>query len=98
MKKPTFIEYLTELMVSDDPMQALKDVKTASRNPKGYKRKQIAKGIDDTRTIQQNTDDPLKSEKLRVAKMRQQLASNEKRLSQKENREQKRAGVSPNEG
>lgn len=93
MKKPTFIEYLTELTVSDDPMQALKDVKQSARNPSRYQKAQMAQSVDDQRSIQQNRDDPLKSEKLRIAKMKQQLNNNEKRLSQKEKSMAQRAGV-----
>jgi len=95
MMKQTFIEYLTELMVSDDPMQAMKDVKQASRNPDRYKKQQMAKTVDDQKEIQQDANDPLKSDKLRLAKMKQQMSSQEKRLSQKEKRMAKQAGVEP---
>jgi len=93
MTKQTFKEFLIELMVSDDPMQAMKDVKQASRNPDRYKKQQMAKTVDTQREIQQSEDDPLKSEKLRLAKMRQQVAAQENRLAQKEKREVKRVGV-----
>ena len=98
MEKPTFIEYLTELMVSDDPTQAIKDVKQAARNPDRYKKQQMAKSVDDQQEIQKNANDPLKSDKLRLAKLRQQLSSQEKRVTQKEKRMAKRAGVEPAAG
>jgi len=93
MKRITFIEFLAELTVSDEPMQALQDVKQAARNPDRYKKQQLAQSVNDQREIQKDRDDPLKSEKLRIAKMKQQLNNNEKRLSQKEKRMQRNAGV-----
>ena len=98
MAKQTFKEFLIELMVSDDPMQAMKDVKQAARNPDCYKKQQMSKTVDVQRDIQQDKDDPLQSDKLRIAKMKQQLASQEKRLAQKEKREAKLAGVEPEAG
>lgn len=98
MSNLTFKEYLIELTVSDEPMQALKDVKQAARNPDRYQKQQMASSVDDQRAIQQNRDDPLKSEKLRIAKMKQQLNNNEKRLSQKEKRMSRQAGVESDEG
>jgi len=93
MKKPTFIEYLTELMVSDDPVQALKDVKMASRNPSRYQKQQLATNAEDQKEIQTNKDDPLKSDKLRIAKQKQQLEIQQKRVAQKEQRLARQAGV-----
>lgn len=93
MANLTFIEFLTELQVSDEPMQALKDVKQAARSPDRYKRQQMAKNIDAQQDIQKAADDPLKSDKLRVAKMRQRLAMQQKKLAQKEQRAEKQAGV-----
>ena len=93
MKKLTFREYLIELMVSDDPMQALKDVRKAKMNPDRFNRQQRATNVEDQRAIQQKQDDPLKTEKLRVSKMKQQLAMNEKRLREKQERAEKLAGV-----
>ena len=98
MSNLTFKEYLIELTVSDEPMQALKDVKQAARNPDRYQKQQMATSVDDQRAIQQNRDDPLKSEKLRIAKMKQQLTNNEKRLSQKEKRQARQSGVESDEG
>ena len=97
MAKQTFKEYLIELMVSDDPMQAMKDVKQAARSPDRYKKQQMARTVDVQKEIQQDKDDPLKSDKLRLAKMQQQMASQEKRLAQKEKRMARQAGVSPTE-
>jgi len=83
MKHLTFIQYLTELTVSDDPTQAMADVKQAARDPERYRKKQLAQGIDDQRAIKQ-TDDPNKSEKLRIEKLKQQLIRAKQNLSLKE--------------
>jgi len=93
MKNITFIQYLTELVVSDDPTQAMKDVKQSSRNPDRYKKAQQAGNVEDQRTIQKDNEDPNKSEKLRIAKMKQQLNRGETRLQQKEEQMARRAGV-----
>lgn len=98
MKRPTFIEYLTELMVSDDPLQALKDVKMASRNPDRYQKQQMATNVEDQKEIQTNKDDPLKSDKLRAAKQKQQLAIQQKRIAQKEQRLASQAGIEVPQG
>lgn len=98
MSKITFKEYLIELMVSDDPLQALKDVKQASRNPDRYQRQQMATNVEDQKEIQMNKDDPLKSDKLRAAKQKQQLAMQQKRIAQKEARLAKQAGIEPGQG
>lgn len=95
MATQTFKEYLIELMVSDDPAQAIKDVKQAARNPNRYQMQQMAKTVNAQRDIQQAKDDPLKSEKLRLVKMQQQVAAQKKRLAQKQKREEKQAGVTP---
>ncbi len=98
MSKLTFREYLIELMVSDDPLQALKDVKQAARNPDRYQKQQMATNVEDQKTIQSNKDDPLKSDKLRVAKQKQQLAMQQKRIAQKEKRLATQAGVESRQG
>lgn len=97
MSKLTFIEYLTELMVSDDPGQALRDVKKAARNPDQYKKQQRAASIDDQKALRQDRDDPLKSEKLRIARMKQQLSNSEKRLSRKEKQMAQQSGIESDE-
>jgi len=97
MKKQTFREYLIELMVDDDPVQALKDVKQSARNPDRYRKQQMAGTVDDQREINKNGDDPLKSDKLRISKMKQQLNNNEKRLLNKEKQAARRAGVDTGE-
>jgi len=83
MKHLSFIQYLTELTVSDDPTQAMADVKQAARDPERFRKKQMAQGVDDQRDIQQ-TDDPNKAEKLRIEKLKQQLLQAKQRLSSKE--------------
>lgn len=98
MAKQTFKEFLIELQVSDDPAEALKDVKQAARMGKDrYRKQQMAKNVETQRDIQKDVDDPLKSDKLRLAKMKQQAAAQEKRLAQKEKRTARRAGVMPEE-
>jgi len=81
MKGPTFIEYLMELMVSDDPADAIRDVKRAKRDPDRYKREMAAKAIKNKRKIQTSQDDPHKAAKLRIATLQQQLAVSKKRLA-----------------
>lgn len=84
MKKITFKEFLVELVVSDDPAQAIQDVKSAAKNPEKYKREVMARTVDKQKEIQQDKEDPLKNEKMRIMKLRQQLAAMEQRLAQKE--------------
>jgi len=98
MSKLTFKEYLIELMVSDDPLQALKDVKMAARNPDRFQKQQMATNVEDQKEIQANKDDPLKSDKLRAAKQKQQLAIQQKRIAQKEKRLARQAGVDTGQG
>jgi len=93
MERPTFIEYLTELMVDDDPAQALQDVKRASRNPEQFRREQMAKNVDDQRALQQDRNNPTRSEEIRIAKMEQQVARSKKRVAQKQKQEAKRQGL-----
>ncbi len=98
MSKPTFIEFLTELMVDvdpNDPVASMKATKQAIKNPDAASKEEIANSVDDQRNIQQNKDDPNKSEKLRIAKMKQQIANNEKRLVSKEKQQAARAGIAP---
>lgn len=98
MVKQTFKEFLVELQVSDDPAQALKDVKQAARMGEDkYRKQQMAKNVEAQRDIQKDADDPLKLDKLRLAKMKQQAAAQAKRLSQKEKRAARQAGVAPEE-
>jgi len=98
MSKQTFREYLIELMVSDDPAQAIQDVKQAARSPDRYKKQQRAQTVDVQKEIQKDPNDPLKSDKLRLAKMKQQISSQESRLTRKEKQMARRAGVAPEEG
>ncbi len=96
MNHLTFIEYLSEVMVDvdpNDPTTALKKTKMAIQNPDRFRKEQIATSVDDQKEIQQQQDDPLKSEKLRISKMKQQVVANEKRLAQKQNNMNKRAGI-----
>ncbi len=98
MSKPTFIEFLTELMVDvdpSDPIAAMKATKQAIKNPNAASKAEVANSVDNQRNIQQSKDDPNKSEKLRIAKMKQQIASNEQRLASKEKQQAARAGVAP---
>jgi len=92
IKESTFKDYLMELVVSDDPVQAVQDVKTAARNPDRYKKQQMRNSVDQQREIQKS-DDPNKSEKLRLAKLRQQAAMQQKKVDDKEKQAEREVGI-----
>lgn len=101
MSKLSFIEYLTEIMVDvdpNDPNASLKKTKMALQNPERFRKQQTSSNIDDQKEIQQKQDDPLKAEKLRIAKMKQRIINDEKRLSQNEIRAGKQAGINTGMG
>ena len=96
MSKQTFKEYLIEIMVSDDPAQAIKDVKQAARmGEEKYRKQQMAKTAQKQKEIQQSEDDPLEADKLRLAKKEQELLRAKQQVAQKEKRVAKQAGVEP---
>lgn len=99
MKRPTFIEYLTEFMVpDDDPAAAMQAVKRQARNPEQYRREQLAKNVETQRALQQDKENPNKSKEMRIAKMELQVAQTKKRLEQDKKRQAIRAGVDPDAG
>jgi len=98
MAKQTFKEYLMEVMVDvdpNDPAASMGKVKQAVKNPDKFAKQEVASGINKQQEIQQDRDDPLKSEKLRLAKMKQLAAAQEARLSQKEKVAAKQTGMAP---
>jgi uncharacterized protein with WD repeat len=98
MAKQTFKEYLIEVMVDvdpNDPATSMGKVKQAVKNPDKFSKEQVASGINKQREIQQDKEDPLKSEKLRLAKMQQLAQSQEAKLAQKEKTAAKQAGMAP---
>ena len=92
IKEATFKDYLMELVVSDDPVQAIQDDKTAARNPDRYKKQQMRNSVEQQREIQKS-DDPNKTERLRLEKLRQQAAMQQKKLDDKEKRAEREAGI-----
>jgi len=98
MSHLTFKEYLIELMVSDDPAQAMQDVKQAAKmGSDRYTRQQMAKSVDKQKEIVQS-DDPLETDKLKLAKKEQDLLRAKQQVAQKEKQAAKRAGVAPAPG
>ncbi len=87
IKECTFRDYLMELQVSDDPAQALQDVKTAARNPDRYTKQRNADIVQKQREVQQAKDDPNQSEKLQLIQAEKQTAMRRKRLADKEKQE-----------
>lgn len=90
-KKPihecTFKEYLMELMVSDDPQQAMKDVRMAKQNPAGYNKLQTKNTIDQKKQIMGDTEDENKAERMRINDSERKLLTQKKMLADKEKRQ-----------
>jgi hypothetical protein len=98
MSHLTFKEFLTEIMVSDDPAQAMQDIKQAARMGEDrFRKQQLAKKSQEQKNIQQS-DEPLETEKLRVSKKEQDLMRDKQRLAQKEKRMAKQQGVATGSG
>lgn len=92
IKECTFRDYLMELNVSDDPAQAMQDVKTAARNPDRYQKQQAASTVSKEREVKAS-EDPNKAEKLRILQMRKATQQKEKQLRQKEERSEQEMGI-----
>jgi hypothetical protein len=97
IKEATFKDYLMELVVSDDPMQAMQDVKRAARNPDRYIKEQMRSTVDQQREIQKS-DDPNKTEKMRLAKLKQQMQMQQKKIENKEKQAEREAGIKTDTG
>jgi len=93
IKECTFRDYLMELQVSDDPAQALHDVKTAARNPDRYAKQRASDTVQKEREVQQAKDDPNQAEKLRVIQAEKQTAMRRKRLADKEKKTEQEMGI-----
>ncbi len=83
----TFKDFLMELMVSDDPQQALKDVRMARQNPDGYNKLQTKNTINKKKEIMGDQEDPNKSERMRVNDSERKLLVQKKMLADKEKRQ-----------
>jgi hypothetical protein len=92
IKECTFRDYLMELMVSDDPAQAMQDVKTAARSPDRYQKQAAANTVSQEREVK-SSEDPNKAEKLRLIQMKKQMQQKEKMLRQKEQRSEQEMGI-----
>ena len=73
-----------ELMVSDDPAQAMQDVKTAARSPDRFRKQQQAAAVTKERDVKQATDDPNQREKLMLIQKQKLAAQAAKQLAAKE--------------
>ncbi len=93
IKECTFRDYLMELQVSDDPAQAMQDVKTAARNPDRYQKQREATVVQKQREVQQAKDDPNQSEKLQLIQAEKQTAMRKKRLADKEKKTEQEMGI-----
>ncbi len=83
----TFKDYLIELMVSDDPQQAMKDVRMAKQNPDGYNKLQTKNTINQKKEIMGDQEDPNKSERMRINDSERKLLTQKKMLADKEKRQ-----------
>jgi len=88
----TFKDYLMELMVSDDPKQAMQDVRMAAKNPNGYAKVKTKEVLDNKKEIMGAKDDPNKSEKMRVNDSERKLLAQKKALADKEKRQGSQEG------
>ena len=96
MANQTFKEYLVELMVDvdpSDPAATMGKVKQAGRDPATFAKKQEPSSVHKKSEMRQYNNDPLKSEKLRLAKMQQAASAQEKRVTQKAETMAKRGGL-----
>lgn len=93
LKECTFKDYLMELQVSDDPAQAMQDVKTAARNPDRYQKQHAASVVQKQRDVQQAKDDPNQAEKLQLINAEKQTAMRRKRLVDKEKKTEQEMGI-----
>lgn len=93
IKECTFKDYLMELQVSDDPAQALQDVKTAVRNPERYAKQRAVDTVQKEREVQQAKDDPNQAEKLQLIQSEKQTAMRKKRLADKEKKTAQEMGA-----
>ncbi len=91
--KITFKEFLMELMVSDDPLQAKKDIMMAQKNPDLYQKSQVKDTIDRGRDVQKDKENPNKSEELRVVDTERKLLLQKKRLADKQKAQEKAQGA-----
>lgn len=98
IKECTFRDYLMELMVSDDPAQAMVDVKTAARSPDRFRKQQQAAAVTKERDVKQATDDPNQREKLQLIQKQKIAAQAAKQLAAKEKKEAMAAGAEADMG
>ncbi len=91
--KITFKEFLMELMVSDDPMQAKRDIMMAQKNPDMYQKSQIKGTLDRSREIQGDKENPNKAEEMRVNDSERKLMLQKKRLADKQKAQAKAQGA-----
>ena len=83
IKECTFKDYLMELQVSDDPAQAMQDVKTAARNPDRYAKQRAADIVTKERNVKQATDNPTQREELMLIQKQKIAAMAAKQLADK---------------
>lgn len=93
IKDCTFRDYLMELQVSDDPAQAMLDVKIAAKNPDRYRKQQQATAVSKEREVKQATDDPAQREKLMLIQKQKIAAMAKKQVDDKERKIKQTAGI-----
>lgn len=93
IKECTFRDYLMELQVSDDPTQAMLDVKTATRNPDRYRKQQDADTVSKERDVKRATEDPNQREKLMLIQKQKMAAHAAKQLAAKEKKTEQEMGA-----
>lgn len=93
VKDCTFKDYLMELQVSDDPAQAMLDVKTAAKNPDRYVKQHAADMVDKEREVKQSTDDKNKAARLALIQAEKQTAMKRKNLVNAEKRTEMEMGI-----
>ena len=98
VKDCTFKDYLMELQVSDDPAQAMLDVKVAARNPDRYQKKQQATAVNKEREVKQATDDPAQREKLMLIQKQKIAAMAAKAVTDKEKKTAQTMGIQSDAG
>ena len=93
IKECTFKDYLMELQVSDDPAQAMQDVKTAARNPDRYAKQRAADIVTKERNVKQATDNPTQREELMLIQKQKIAAMAAKQLADKKKKTEQDMGI-----
>lgn len=101
MEKLTFKDYLmleTEIDTTMSKQDQMRALQFANKNPEGAFKKDLRDNVDKTREIQQDKNDPNKSEKLRLLNLKKQAQMQQKKVVQKEKNSEQAMGIEGDTG